>query len=58
MLPLTLEADGTMIIKWWIYVTYGMHEDCQGHTGGTIRLEKRHLYSTSSKQKLNSQIST
>ena len=57
-LPLTLEADETMISKWWIYSSYGVHEDHRVHTGGTISLGKGHPYSTSSKQKLNTRSST
>ena len=52
-LPLTLEADGTIIIKWWIDTSYGLHKDCRGHKGGTISLGKGHPYSTPSKHKLN-----
>ena len=57
-LPLTLEADGTMIIKWWLDASYWMHEEFQGHTGGTISLGKRHPYSTYSKHKINTKSST
>ena len=39
-LPLTLEADVTMIIKWWIESLYGVHMDCQVHTGGAISIRK------------------
>jgi len=57
-LPLTLEADGTMTIKWWVDASYGVHEDCKGHTGGTMTLGKGHPYSASTKQKLNTRSST
>ena len=57
-LPLTLEADGIMIIKWWIDTSYGVQEDYQGHMGGTISLGKVHPHSKYSKQKLNIQSST
>ena len=53
-----MEADGTMIIKWWIDTSYGVHKYCQVHTGGTIDIGEGHTYSTSSKQKLNTQSST
>ena len=52
-----MEADGTIIIKWWIYTSYGVQKDYRRHTVGTISLGKGHPYSTSSKHKLNTQSS-
>ena len=57
-LPLTMEDDGTMIIKWWIDIAYVVHKEYWVHTRFTISLGKGHQYSTSSKQKLKTQSST
>ena len=56
--PIKMDADGIMIIKWWIDVSYGVHKDFQGHTGGTIILGTRQPSSTPQKQKLNTRSST
>ena len=30
-LPLMLEADGTIIITWWVYASYRVHDDFRGY---------------------------
>jgi hypothetical protein len=57
-MPLTLEADGTNVIKWWADASYAVHPDLKSHTGGTMSLGKGATYGTSSKQKLNTKSST
>ena len=58
-LPLTLEADGDFhIIKWWVDASYGTHPDMKSHTDATMSLGKGSVYSTSTRQKLNTISST
>jgi hypothetical protein len=58
-LPLTLEADWDLhIIKWWVDASYGTHPDMKSHTGATMSLGKGAVYSTSTRQKLNTISST
>ena len=57
-MQLTLEADGTNIIKWWVDASYAIHPDLKSHTGGVMSLGKGTIYgSTSPKQKLNTKSS-
>ena len=39
-MPLMMEADGTIIIKWWIGASYGVHKYFRRHMGVTIILGK------------------
>jgi hypothetical protein len=57
-LPLTLEADDTHIIKWWVDASFAVHKDMRSHTGGTLSLGKGSLYSASTRQKINTKSST
>jgi hypothetical protein len=57
-LPLTLRADGSCIIKWWVDGSHGVHFDMRGHTGGMASLGKGALMPTSTRQKLNTRSST
>jgi hypothetical protein len=57
-LPLTLEADGSNIIKWWVDASYGVHHDMKSHTGGVMSLGKGAVYATSTRQKLVTKSST
>jgi hypothetical protein len=52
-LPLTLEADQAMVIKWYVDASYAVHEDMKGHTGAVMTMGKGAAYSSSSKQKIN-----
>jgi hypothetical protein len=51
-LKLTLSADGSGAIRWWVDASYGTHADLKGHTGGTMTMGKGSIYSTSIAQKL------
>ena len=57
-LYLTLEADNTHIVKWWIDASFAVHKDMKSHTGGTMSLGKGSAYSASTRQKLNTKSST
>ena len=57
-LGLTLESDHTNVIKWWVDASYGTHPDMRSHTGGVMSLGKGAIYSTSTRQKLNTRSST
>ena len=55
---LTLEADNMSIIKWWVDASYATHRDMKSHTGQVMSLGKGAVYSSSSKQKINTKSST
>ena len=55
---LTLEADGSGIIKWWVDASFAVHHNMRSHTGGNASLGKEIVYSSSTKQKLNTTSST
>ncbi|MGL4352274.1 MAG: Ty1/Copia family ribonuclease HI, partial [Plesiomonas shigelloides] len=57
-MPLTLEADGTRVLKWWVDASFAVHPDMKGHTGGMLTLGKGAVYGTSKAQKLVSRSST
>ena len=44
-LPLTLESDDVLILKWWVDALYYMHNDFRGHAGATLSLVKGNPYS-------------
>ena len=46
-LPLTLEADDTHIIKWWVDAAFAVHKDMKSHTGVTMSLGKGSVMSSS-----------
>jgi hypothetical protein len=52
-LPLTLRAESLNVIKWWVNASLATHNDCQGHTGGTMSLGKGSITGVSKKQKIN-----
>jgi hypothetical protein len=56
-LALMLEADDTHIVKWWVDASFVVHSDMRSHTGGTMSLGKGSLYSSSTRQKLNTKSS-
>ena len=37
-LVLTLSADGTNILKWYVDASYAIHPDMKGHTGGYLTM--------------------
>jgi Reverse transcriptase (RNA-dependent DNA polymerase)/Zinc knuckle len=57
-LDLTLEADDMRIMKWWVDGSYAIHPDMKSHTGGVLSFGKGAVYSTSTRQKLNTKSST
>jgi hypothetical protein len=57
-LTLTLSAKSGMKLRWWVDAAYGVHNDMKGHTGGTLCMGERSVYSTSSKQKMVTRSST
>eukprot|EP00978_Attheya_sp_CCMP212_P046656 scaffold403813_cov59-Attheya_sp.AAC.3 len=57
-MPLTLEGENIIFIKWWVDASYVVHPDMRSHTGATMSLGKGSIYSTSTRQKLNTKSST
>jgi hypothetical protein len=57
-LPLTLEADDRRIMKWWVDASFAVHPDMKSHTGATGSMGKGSVYSTSTRQKINTKSST
>ncbi len=57
-LPLTLEADGTNIMKTWVDASFAVHPDMWSQTGGVMTLGRGAVYGTSTRQKLNTWSST
>jgi hypothetical protein len=57
-MPLTLEADGCNIVKWWADASFAVHPDMRSHTGGVMTLGKGAIYGTSTRQKINTKSST
>ena len=57
-LALTLEADNTHVIKWWIDAAFAVHNDMRSQTGATMSLGKGSAYSMSTRQRLNTKSST
>lgn len=55
---LTLEADDTQILTWYIDAAFAVHHDMRSHTGSTFSLGKGMIVSDSTKQKVNSRSST
>ena len=47
-----------MTITWWVDAAFGVHQDFCSHNGGMLSLGKGLIYSTSTKQKLNTKRST
>ena len=57
-LVLTLEANNSGEIMWWVDSSFAVHNNMRSHTGGLLSLGKGAVYSTSKKQKLNTKSST
>ena len=47
LLPLTLEADDTHVMRWWVDASFAVHPDMKGHTGGVLSMGKGAVYGTS-----------
>ena len=57
-LPLTLSADGSGMLKWYVDASHGVHPNMRGHSGGGLTMGTGFPISKSTKQKLNTRIST
>jgi hypothetical protein len=57
-LNLTLEADDTHVVKWWVDAAFAVHKDMRSQTGVTMSLGRGSVYSSSLRQKLNTRSST
>ena len=55
---LTLEADDTNTLTWYIDVAFAVHADMKSHTGSVFTMGKGAILSSSNKQKVNSRSST
>ena len=57
-LHLTLQSNSSRIMKWRVDGSFGVHNDLKSHTGGTFTMGKGSIYSSSTRQKLNTRSST
>ena len=57
-LVLTLEADGSFNIYWWVDASFAVHPNMKSHTGGMLSLGEGCVYATSVRQKLVGRSST
>ena len=57
-MPLTLSADGSGILKWWVDASFAVHPNMCGHSGGGLSLGRGFPIVSSTKQKLNTRSST
>ena len=55
---LTLKAESMSVIKWFIDMSFTVHEDFKSHTGGIMTLGTGAAQAVSRKQKLNTRSST
>ena len=57
-LPLTLEADGSIVPSWWVDASFATHTDMRSHTGGVMSMGKGAIWALSRKQRINTKSST
>ena len=57
-MPLTLSADKSGTLEWYVDATFAVHTNMCGHTGGALTLGCRCTIVCLTKQKLNTQSST
>jgi hypothetical protein len=57
-LPLTLRADGSGILKWYVDASFAVHPNMRGHSGGGLSLGQGFPIVSSTKQNLNTRSST
>jgi hypothetical protein len=57
-LPFTLSSDGSGTLAWWVDASYAGHPEMKGHTGGMFSMGQGIVYSTSTRQKLETRSST
>ena len=43
---------------WWVDKAYDVHEELRSHMGGTVSMGKGSIYSTSTKQNINTKTPT
>jgi hypothetical protein len=55
---LVLKVDDSQCIKWQVDAAFSVHHDKKIHTGATLSLGNGSVYSTSTKQKINTRSST
>jgi hypothetical protein len=55
---LTLEADDTNTLTWYVDVAFAVHADMRSHTGAIFTMGKGAILSSSTKQKINTRSST
>ena len=57
-LPLTLAADGTGVLSWYVDASFAVHPDMKGHSGGAMTMGTGFPLDKSTKHKLNTRSST
>jgi hypothetical protein len=57
-LPLTLRADGTGVLNWYVDASFAVHANMRGHTGGALMMGRGFPIVSSTKHKINTQSST
>jgi hypothetical protein len=57
-MPLILSGNGSGILKWWVDVSFAVHPNMRGHSGGGLSLGRGFFIVSSTKQKLNTRSST
>ena len=55
---LTLSADGSGIVRWYVDAAFAVHDDMKSHSGGNCTLGQGAVISGSKKQKMNTRSST
>ena len=57
-IPLTLEADNSGCIRWWVDASCAVHPDMKSYSGGIMSMGQGAAILGSKKQKLNTKSST
>ena len=57
-LPLTLSADGSGILKWYVDAAFAVHPNMHGYSGGGFTMGRGFPINNSTKHKLNTRSST
>ena len=55
---LTLRADGSKTVKWYVDAAFAVHPDFKSHTGATMTMGNGAITSISRKHKINTRSST
>eukprot|EP00957_Ditylum_brightwellii_P085300 6487800-Ditylum_brightwellii.AAC.1 len=53
-----LKADSLNRMRWWIDASFAVHPDIRSHSGGVMMMGRGAVFSSSTKQKLNTKSST